>query len=346
MEPKDVTAENVNSLSPQVRANFIMSVRQRIQAGEDVSDDEIRNAVHCIRLSRADTAKICRLSCLIGSWKHLPNVGGVYEITTTNGPYVGQSQNIRKRIGEHVVDLEKGNHSNYRLQSVYDRIREQQLKHPEGSDLDEIRVKVLELAPITLTGDALTTWLLRREAYWVQQMRETGGKILNIARPEVPPFDHESFHDKKRNVEKAIERLPGEILSLQRNLPKMEEQTRAEISALEPKILEAIQRERQAQSRRWLYVGLILAVGLIVGWGRQDFGPFGVSVVVAAWFGIFGPRGVAARDEFGRLSLEQQSKQRALEIKRDEIRKKKKELAQLKRTLKQFKEEEAIFFAQ
>ena len=37
--------------------NFILEVRRRIQAGEEVSDDGIRDAVKLIRVSRADAAR-------------------------------------------------------------------------------------------------------------------------------------------------------------------------------------------------------------------------------------------------------------------------------------------------
>jgi len=49
---------DINSMSHQDRINFIFDVRRRIQEGEVVSDDEIRNVVRIIRLSRADAASL------------------------------------------------------------------------------------------------------------------------------------------------------------------------------------------------------------------------------------------------------------------------------------------------
>jgi hypothetical protein len=284
----------------------------------------------------------------------MPYTAGIYVFDTPDGSYVGQSSDIRKRIGRHVADLEQRKHKNLRLQSVYDRIRKQQLEHSVGSndeedlyEFEEISVKVQELAPITLTGDALTTWLLRREAYWMQWMREANRQILNVAPPELPPFDCEGFHDKQKDVEQKIKRFPGEMLSLQHALSKIEEHTRAEIILLEPKILEANQSERRAQSKRWLFVGLILAVGLIASSIQQDYFLFGLSAVVAAWLVFFGPRfNDAALEEQRRLYAEQQKIEHALKSKQGEIKHKKKELGELKNTLRRFKEEETIFFAE
>lgn len=49
---------DVMNLSPQQRVEYILDVRRRIQADStSVSDDEIRNAVRLIRISRSDAGR-------------------------------------------------------------------------------------------------------------------------------------------------------------------------------------------------------------------------------------------------------------------------------------------------
>lgn len=49
---------DVMNLSPQQRVEYILDVRRRIQADpQSVSDDEIRNAVRLIRISRSDAGR-------------------------------------------------------------------------------------------------------------------------------------------------------------------------------------------------------------------------------------------------------------------------------------------------
>ena len=274
--------------------------------------------------------------CSIEYWENLPYTAGIYEIETPDGLYIGQSRNIRKRIGEHVGGLKNSNHTNYRLQRAYDRAREQN---------GEINALSIDLAPISLTDNNLMTWLLRREAYWIQQKRELIN-LLNIAKPEEQPFDKEVFNAEKLKVEQGIARLPTEIDLLQRDLPNIKEETLAQISVLELKLVEEIEGEWPAQSKRWLYVGLILVAGAIISWVQQEFTPFGFSLTAAAWFGIFGPRGDAPSEEVSHLSFELHEKKRFLKTKQDELSEKKKELAEIKRMSKRIKKEEEIFFAE
>ena len=51
------TQVDFDSLEPTERVAFVLEVRRRITAGEEVSDDEIRDSVRCIRLTRADKAR-------------------------------------------------------------------------------------------------------------------------------------------------------------------------------------------------------------------------------------------------------------------------------------------------
>lgn len=48
---------DVEALSPQERVNYILEVRRRVSEGEVVPDDEIRDAVRCIRTSRAESPR-------------------------------------------------------------------------------------------------------------------------------------------------------------------------------------------------------------------------------------------------------------------------------------------------
>lgn len=48
---------DLDSLLPAERVQFVLGVRRRITAGEEVSDDEIRDSVRCIRLTRADKSR-------------------------------------------------------------------------------------------------------------------------------------------------------------------------------------------------------------------------------------------------------------------------------------------------
>lgn len=52
---------DINAFTPEQRVSYIMDVRRRVDDDPTkVSDDDIRNAVCCIRLGRADVAKTRR----------------------------------------------------------------------------------------------------------------------------------------------------------------------------------------------------------------------------------------------------------------------------------------------
>lgn len=57
MEPSPQSQPPPETLSPQQMQQIILSVRQRVQKNEVVSDDEIRYAVRLIPLVRAGDAK-------------------------------------------------------------------------------------------------------------------------------------------------------------------------------------------------------------------------------------------------------------------------------------------------
>jgi len=51
------TILDIDSMDSQARTTYILNVRRRINDGEEVSDDEIRDSVRLIRLSRSSAAK-------------------------------------------------------------------------------------------------------------------------------------------------------------------------------------------------------------------------------------------------------------------------------------------------
>ena len=52
---------DINEFTPEERVSYIMDIRRRVDADPtQVTDDEIRNAVCCIRIGRADVAKTRR----------------------------------------------------------------------------------------------------------------------------------------------------------------------------------------------------------------------------------------------------------------------------------------------
>jgi len=52
---------DINAFTPEERIDYIMAIRRRVDEDDTkVSDDEIRNAVCLIRLTRADVAKTRR----------------------------------------------------------------------------------------------------------------------------------------------------------------------------------------------------------------------------------------------------------------------------------------------
>ena len=48
---------DVQALNPQERVSYILEVRRRVNEGETVPDDDIRDAVRCIRVGRAETPR-------------------------------------------------------------------------------------------------------------------------------------------------------------------------------------------------------------------------------------------------------------------------------------------------
>ncbi len=55
--PQAEVPKDLSLMSQPERMSFILDVRARVQADEEVSDEDIRNAVRLIRLSRADTSR-------------------------------------------------------------------------------------------------------------------------------------------------------------------------------------------------------------------------------------------------------------------------------------------------
>lgn len=47
---------DIDKLTAQERVSYTLDIRHRVNEGKTVSDDEIRDAVRCIRLIRADSA--------------------------------------------------------------------------------------------------------------------------------------------------------------------------------------------------------------------------------------------------------------------------------------------------
>lgn len=82
-------------------------------------------------------------------------ISGVYAIYRTGDPskaYIGSSQCIRKRIGQHRRKLRNGSHGNYRLRAIFKTFGEGDLRFVilnETSDVKEARE--LEQAMIDFT---------------------------------------------------------------------------------------------------------------------------------------------------------------------------------------------------
>lgn len=50
-------ASDPAQLDPQVRTNFILSVREKVSQNQEVPNDEIAFALRCVRLSRAEASR-------------------------------------------------------------------------------------------------------------------------------------------------------------------------------------------------------------------------------------------------------------------------------------------------
>lgn len=103
------------------------------------------------------------------------SLGGIYRITicSLQQVYVGQSNDINRRISSHWLDLQMGRHANSELQSAWN----------VGGAAD-LKVDVIEQAASGQTELERQRWLGAREKYWISHYRDLGNSI-NILDGEI-----------------------------------------------------------------------------------------------------------------------------------------------------------------
>lgn len=89
-------------------------------------------------------------------------ITGIYLIVVNGQRYVGQSTSILDRADDHVADLQKGTHANYRLQQAWNEYGARSFK-------------------LYLIQECDRKDLNRLEAYWISKLG-----TLNIDRPKPP----------------------------------------------------------------------------------------------------------------------------------------------------------------
>jgi hypothetical protein len=100
---------------------------------------------------------------------------GLYciKVEGASGIYIGQANDVNKRVSKHWKDLTLGSHANSRLQEVWNRLG------PHA-----FAVSVLECAPTGLSPLELQRWLGDRERLAIEEARRSGD-CLNIQDGEI-----------------------------------------------------------------------------------------------------------------------------------------------------------------
>lgn len=192
--------------------------------------------------------------------KPLKSIGafpGIYKIESKpdQKSYIGQAQNIDRRVGEHRVELTLGVHSNADLQALWD------LRNPK-----DFRIAVVEKAPENLNAYELQEWLAEKERYWIDKERKER-RSLNI-------LDGEFVYTKQaRDVEKEnLEKFDRAVRIRKREI-------REELKLIEPEynkskwaINSLIIRQRELAELRHKHSGLMkLFYGSGPGKNREDY---------------------------------------------------------------------------
>lgn len=81
----------------------------------------------------------------IENTSHLVNKCGIYELIVNKKSYIGSSINLKSRLNEHLLDLNKGNHSNKKLLRAYNKYK-------------NIHFEIIEFCEYDI--------LINREEYW------------------------------------------------------------------------------------------------------------------------------------------------------------------------------------
>lgn len=103
------------------------------------------------------------------------SLGGLYRITicSLQQVYVGQSNDINRRIASHWLDLQMGRHANSELQKAW-----------SFGGFADLKVDVIEQAPPNQSELERQRWLGSREKHWISHYRNLG-KSINILEGEV-----------------------------------------------------------------------------------------------------------------------------------------------------------------
>ena len=178
--------------------------------------------------------------------KPLKSIGGfpgIYKIESKidDKSYVGQAQNVDKRIEQHRTDLALGVHGNKHLQALWDK------RTPK-----DFRISVIEKAPDEPNAFGLQNWLAERERYWIESERKKG-RSLNILDGEF------IYTTKARNDEKKYRS------DVNRSIKEAKRDIREELKLIEPqfrKKMEGIDSLMSQQSKliemRWKHTGLMM----------------------------------------------------------------------------------------
>jgi group I intron endonuclease len=177
---------------------------------------------------------------------------GIYKISINNGAclYIGQSQNINRRIKKHWESLNAGDHHNVSLQGYF------QTYGKESASFE-----IVEVVPLTdQSSIAQQKQLEERERYWIKQLRESNLVVANATDGdfvETKKTIKETEQNKKINhlafdlrikVEKA--KIKNDIESLKYELLQIEKNISNESNRIEPlrNKLIAIKKEVKANS--------------------------------------------------------------------------------------------------
>lgn len=141
---------------------------------------------------------------------------GIYKIESKldNKSYIGQAQDISKRIQQHRNDLILGIHANRELQRLWNK------RQPS-----DFSFSIAEKAPDELGAFGLQNWLARREQHWIASERKNG-RSLNVR-------DGEFVYTKKAREDEPLHRK-----KLEHAIKTRKRELQEELALIEPEFFE------------------------------------------------------------------------------------------------------------
>lgn len=196
-------------------------------------------------------------TCPFDDLSEVPSSPGIYKIVTPLGHYVGRSKNLRARAMSHLASARAGKHHNFHLNSC--------LKKPS-----ECNFEISEM-PINVGSKWLATWLLRREAFWMEKL----GPGLNIAKPDLPILDYDLHRQGIVNSQELKIRIGDDLKHTEVEVANTQEDFAKKSGKLEDQIRKGdVAKNVYENKSAWTVRGtaFLLVPILIYGFSETDVG--------------------------------------------------------------------------